>query len=143
FNGIPSPVASPAEDGISPVCAEKNSDGEKSPGDHGPAAGGGDPFLAGGLHDQRAGGEPEGKGETKKSGTEQGGRENNHRELQERVESAAVGTHRTFKKTEGIGGEVHQGEKENLHARENHRRIGEEAWIGFVAKAEDETVSGE
>src|SRR5260370_36035482 len=53
FDGIPSPVASPAEDGVGPMRAEKNSAGEKSPGDHGPAAGGVDPFLAGGFYNKR------------------------------------------------------------------------------------------
>ena len=53
FDGVPSPVASPAEDGVGPMRPQENSAGEKSPGDHGPAAGDVDPFLAGILHDQR------------------------------------------------------------------------------------------
>src|SRR5260370_8222036 len=40
FDGIPSPVSSPAKDGVGPMRAQKNSAGEKSPGNHGPAAGG-------------------------------------------------------------------------------------------------------
>src|SRR5258708_28655798 len=54
FDGIPSPVSSPAKDGVGPMRAEKNSAGEKSPGNHGPAAGEGGPFFAGIFHDQRS-----------------------------------------------------------------------------------------
>src|SRR5579872_2925863 len=39
LDGVPSPIASPAEDGIGPVSAEKDAAGEESPSDHGPAAG--------------------------------------------------------------------------------------------------------
>src|SRR5208282_1026597 len=47
LNRIPSPVAAPAEHGVGPMGAEKDADGLESPGDHGPAAGDVNPFLAG------------------------------------------------------------------------------------------------
>ena len=54
FYGIPSPVAAPAEHGVGPVRAEKDTAGKEHPGDHGPAAGDVDPLLAGVAHHQRA-----------------------------------------------------------------------------------------
>src|SRR5215469_10907176 len=61
---IPSPVAAPPEDGISPMGTEEDSASKKSPGDHGPAAGNVNPFFAGILHDQRAESEGERNRET-------------------------------------------------------------------------------
>jgi len=63
--------------------------------------------------------------------------------LQERIESAAVGTEWALDEAEGIRGETHQREKENLDASQNHGRVGEEAGISFVPEAKDECISGE
>src|ERR1700716_4589916 len=52
LDGVPSPVAAPSQDRIGPVGAEENSAGQKTPGDHGPAAGDVNPFLAGIFYDQ-------------------------------------------------------------------------------------------
>ena len=44
---------------------------------------------------------------------------------------------------EGMGGEIQQQQKEDLHAGQNYRSVGEEARIGFVAQAQDESVGRE
>ena len=140
---VPSPVAAPSEHGVGPVRAEKNAAGEESPGDHGPAAGDVNPFFAGILHDQRAQREGEGDGESDVAEIEHGRMDDHLGILQKRIEAAAVGAQRAFQQAERVRGEVHQRQKENLHAGENDRRVGEEARIGLVAQAQDEAVSGE
>ena len=50
---------------------------------------------------------------------------------------------RAFKQAEGVGREIHQREKEYLHAGKNDRSVGEESRVGFVAEAQNEAVSGE
>ena len=39
FDGVPAPVAAPAEHGVGPVHAEEDAAGEEEPGDQGPDAG--------------------------------------------------------------------------------------------------------
>ena len=125
------------------MCAEKNSAGEEGPGDHGPAAGDVDPLLAGILHDQRAQREGKRHGEADIAEIKHG-RMNHHLGiLQQRIQAAAVGADRAFEQAERIGGEVQQQQKENLHARQNHRGVGEEARIGLVAQAQNESIGGE
>ena len=143
FDGIPSPVTAPSENGVGPVGAEEDATGEKSPGDHGPAAGDVDPFVAGILHDQRA--QREGEGHRGPDITQvQHGRVDDHLGILEQgIEAAAIGAHGALEQPERIGGEIYQSKKKYLHARQNYRRVGEQAGIGFVAQAEDEAVSGQ
>src|ERR1700733_6224217 len=143
LDGIPPPVASPAEYGVSPVSAEKNSARQKSPRNHSPAASDVNPFLTGILHDQSA--EREGEGDSESNVAEIKHRRVDHHLgiLQEWIQSTAVGTCGAFEQAEGLRREVHERKKEDLEAAQNKRSIGEEARIGFVAKAENEAVSGE
>ena len=108
LDGIPSPVAAPAEDRVGPVRAEKNSAGQECPGHHGPAAGDVDPFFAGILHDQRAQREGEGDGESDIAQIEHGRMDDHLGILQQRIQAAAVGAQRAFEQAERIGGEIYQ-----------------------------------
>jgi len=63
--------------------------------------------------------------------------------LEKRIEAAAVGAERALDEPEGIGSEVYQQEKEDLDCGDDDRGVGEQALVGFVAKPEDEGVSGE
>ena len=90
FYRIPAPVAAPAQDGVGPVCAEKDSNRQEAPRHHGPAAGDVDPLFAGILHDERAQGEGEGDGEADVSQVKHG-RMNDHLGiLQQRIQAGAV-----------------------------------------------------
>ena len=101
------------------------------------------PFIAGILHDQRAQCEGEGNGCPHVAKIKHG-RVNHHLGiLQKRVETGAVGAKRAFEQPEGIGCDVYQSKKEDLHSGENDGGVSEEARISLVAKAEDEGVSGE
>ena len=143
FDGIPSPVAAPAEHGVGPVCAQEDAAGEESPGDHGPAAGDVNPFFAGIFHDERAEGEGEGDGESNIAQVEHGRVDDHLGILQQRIQAAAVGAQRAFEKAKGIRGEIHEREKKYLHASQNNGGVREQAWIGFVAQSQDKAVSGE
>src|SRR5262249_38534745 len=94
-------------------------------------------------HDQGAEREGEWNGESNVSEIEHGRMDDHLGILQERIESAAVGTKWAFDEAEGIRGETYQREKENLDASQNHRRVGEKAGISFVPETKDECVSGE
>ena len=142
LDGVPSPVAAPAENGVGPVGAEEDAAGEESPGDHGPAAGDVDPFFAGILHDQRAQREGEGHGGSDVAQVQHRRMDDHLGILQQGIQAAAIGAQRAFEQAERVGGEIHQREKKDLHAGENHRRVGEQARIGLVTQAQDEAVSG-
>ena len=101
------------------MSAEEDAAGEESPGNHGPAAGDVNPFFTGILHYQRAEREGEGDGESNVAQVEHGRVYDHLGILQKRIEAAAIGAHGAFEQTEGIGGEVHQREKKNLHGGEN------------------------
>src|SRR5260370_20101588 len=143
FDGIPPPVSSPAKDGVGPMRAEKNSAGEKSPGNHGPAAGDVDPFLAGIFHDQRSQREGERYGEPHVSEVEHRGMNHYFRILEQRVQAGAVGWKRALHNGERMRSEIQQQEKENLHRGNYYGSVGKKTWIGFVAKPQHEAVCGE
>ena len=94
FDGVPAPVAAPAEDGVGPVRAEEDAAGEEEPGDHGPAAGDVDPLFAGVAHHQRAEGEGEGDGEADVAEVEHRRVDDHLGILEEGVEAEAVGWRR-------------------------------------------------
>ena len=85
FYRIPSPVAAPAQDRVSPVRSQENAAGEEAPGHHGPAAGDVNPFFAGILHDQRAEGKCEGNGKADVSQIQHGRMDDHLRILQQRI----------------------------------------------------------
>src|SRR5260370_41909041 len=143
FDGIPPPVSSPAKDGVGPMRAEKNSAGEKSPGNHGPAAGDVDPFLAGIFHDQRSQREGERYGEPHVSEVEHRGMNHHFRILEQRVQAGAVGWKRTLHNGERMRSEIQQQEKENLHRGNYYGSVGKKAGIGFLAKPQHEAGFGE
>ena len=119
LDGIPSPVAAPAEHGVGPVRAEKDAAGEESPGDHGPAAGDVNPLFAGIVHDQRAQREGEGHSESDVAEVEHGRMDDHLGILQQRIQAAAVGAQRAFEQAEGVGGEIDEQQEKDLHAGEN------------------------
>src|SRR5208337_378920 len=90
FHRVPSPIAAPSEDSVSPVRAEENSDSEEAPSHHGPAAGDVNPFLAGILHDQRAQRKGKGNGEADISQIQHGRMDDHFGILQERIQPAAI-----------------------------------------------------
>ncbi len=93
---IPSPVAAPTEDGVGPVRAEKDADGQKAPGHHGPAAGDLNPLFAGILHDERSQREGERNGEADVSQIEHGRMDNHLGILQKRIQPGAIGGKRAL-----------------------------------------------
>ncbi len=44
---------------------------------------------------------------------------------------------------EGVGGEIQNQQKENLHRGDDHRSISKQSLIGFVAQAQNESVTGQ
>ena len=143
FHRIPSPVAAPAENGIGPVRAEENADGQEAPGHHGPAAGDVDPFFAGIFHDERAQREREWHGEADVSQI-QHGRVNDHFGiLQKRIQSGAIGGKRALHDAERARGEIQNQQKENLHRGDDHRSISKQALIGLIAQAKHKSIAGE
>ena len=63
--------------------------------------------------------------------------------LEERIEAGAVGGQRSLFESEGARGEVEDQEKKDLDAGDDDRGIGEEALIGLVAEAENESIAGQ
>jgi hypothetical protein len=62
------------------------------------------------------------------------------RVLKERIEAVAVVGNGAVVEREGRGGEVENGEEEDLNSGENRSGVGVELDVGFVGEAEDETV---
>ena len=90
FDGIPTPIAAPTQHGISPMRAEEDAAGQKSPGHHRPTAGNVNPLFSGIAHDQRTQRKGERNGEAHVAQI-QHGRVNHHLGiLQERVQSIAI-----------------------------------------------------
>ncbi len=143
FDGVPSPVAAPAEDGVGPVHAEADAAGEEEPGDHGPAAGDADPLFAGVAHHEGAEGEGEGDGEADVAEVEHRRVDDHLGVLEEGVEAVAVRDKGAGLDGEGWGGEVEEGEEEDLDAGEDGGGVSEEAGVDLVAQAEDEAVAAE
>ncbi len=143
FHRVPSPVTAPPEDSVSPVRAEENADGEEAPGHHGPAARDLNPFLAGILHDERAQREGEGNGEAYVSQVKHGRMDDHLGILQKRIQSGAIRGERALHDGERVGGKIQNQQKENLHRGDDHRSVGEQPLIGFVAQAENEPVAGQ
>ena len=108
LNRVPGPVASPAEDGIGPVRAKKNSAGEKSPGHHRPAAGDVDPLLARILHRQCA--QSKGKRNSESHIAEIKHRRMNHHLgiLQQRIQPVSIRRQRSLHDCEWPGGKIEQ-----------------------------------
>ena len=140
---VPSPVAAPSEDSVSPVRAEENADGEEAPGHHGPAARNLNPFLAGVLHDERAQCEGEGNGEADVSQVEHGRMDDHLGILQKRIQPGAIRGERALHDGEWVRREIQNQQEENLHRGDDHRSVGEQPLIGFVAQAENEPVPGQ
>ncbi len=140
---VPAPVAAPAEDRVGPVRAEKDAAGQKHPGDHGPAAGDGDPLLAGVAHHERPKREGEGNGEADIAEVEHRRMDDHLRILQQGVEAEAVGGERSRLKRERGCGKDQQQQEEDLDGGENRGRVGGKAHIYLVAYAEHEAVGGQ
>ncbi len=120
FDRVPSPVPAPAQHSISPVCSEEDAASQQSPGDHGPAAGDVNPFVAGIPHDQRPEREGKGHGRSDVAEIEHRRMDDHLGILQKRIQAAAVRAQRALQQAERVGGEVHQREKKDLHASQNH-----------------------
>ncbi len=114
FDGVPAPVASPAEDGVGPVRAHEDADGEEEPGDHGPAAGDVDPLFAGVAHHQRAEGEGEGDREADVAEVEHRGMHDHLGVLEEGIEACSVERQGAGCDGEGRRGEGEQEEEEDF-----------------------------
>src|SRR5580692_3092872 len=91
FHRVPAPIATPPEDGVSPVSAEKNAGGLKAPGNHGPFAREMNPLLAGITCQQRSQRKREGYGESRIAGIEIRRMNHHFRILQERSKAVAIG----------------------------------------------------
>ena len=144
FDGIPTPVAAPAENGVGPVHAEDDAAGEEEPRDHRPAAGDPNPLLTGVAHHQGAQREGEGNREADVAEVEHRRMNNHLGVLKQRIETEAVcRSDAAGNEGEGLGDEVDQQEEEDLHAGEDGGGVGVEGDVGFVAKAKDEAVGGE
>ena len=102
-----------------------------------------DPFFAGIFHDERAQREGEGHGEPDVAEIKHG-RVNHHLGiLQQRIQAVTVGGNCSLHDGERVRREVQQRQEEDLHARQNHRRVSEEARVGLVAQPQHESISGE
>ncbi len=143
FDGIPAPVAAPAEHGVGPVHAEADAAGEEEPGDHRPTAGDGDPLLAGVAHHERAEREGEGHGEADVAEVEHRRMDDHLGILEERIEAEAVGVQGAGRDGKGERGEREQEKEEDLDGREDRRRVGVEGDVGLVAHAHHEAIGGE
>ena len=63
--------------------------------------------------------------------------------LEKRIEAGAVGRNAALLDGEGVGGEIQDQKEEDLNGGDDDRGVGEEALIGLVAQAEDESVAGQ
>jgi len=63
--------------------------------------------------------------------------------LQKRIQSGAILRKRALNNAKGMSGEIQNEEKENLHCGDYHRSVREQALIGLVAQAENESVAGQ
>ena len=143
FNGVPSPVAAPAEHAVCPVGAEKDAHGEEHPGDHRPAAGDVDPLFARVAHHQRTESEREGDGEPDIAEVEHRRMNHHLRVLKQGTEAEAVQGLRAGLDRERRRGEVQDGQKEDLNSGEDCGREGGEADIDAMADAQNESISRE
>src|SRR5271157_72638 len=143
FHRVPSPVAAPSKDSVSPVRAEENADGEEAPGHHGPAARDLNPFFAGIFHDERAQREGEGNGEADVSQIQHRRMDDHLGILEKRIQSGAIGGERALHDGERVRGKIQNQQKENLHRGDDHRSVGEQPLIGLVAQAENESVASQ
>ncbi len=128
---VPTPVAAPAEHGVSPIAAQKNSETEEHPGDHGPTARGANPVVTKLPRDQRRHGKGEWDHHTDVAQVKHR-RVNHHRVvLQKRIQPVAVrraeGLHprgrseREFLKR--VGNEKHQRRKEDAGAHQHGNNV--------------------
>ena len=153
FDRIPAPIATPTENGVGPMSAEKNAEGLEAPGDHGPFAGEVNPLFAGITSEQSGEGKCERNGETGVAGIEVGRMNDHFRILEERIEAVAVHAGERFEDAAGVDGgeglegildEVVEGKKENLNAGENHADVGHQfAVLVTIGEKNGDDVDGE
>ena len=123
--------------------AEEDAAGEEEPGDEGPDAGDLDPLFTGVAHHECAEGKGEGDGESDVAQVKHGRVDDHLRVLEEGIESVAVVWEGAGVKREGRGGEVEDGEEEDLNACENGSGVGVELDVALVGEAEYEAEGGE
>ena len=63
--------------------------------------------------------------------------------LEKRIEAGAVRREASLLDGEGVRGEIQNQQKEDLNGGDDDRGVSEEALIGFVAEAENESIAGE
>ena len=137
---IPSPVATPAENGIRPVRSEEDSAGQETPRHHRPAARDADPLLPGIAHDQRSQGKRERHGEAYVAQVKHG-RMNHHLGiLQQRVKPRAVGGKRASHQRERMSGKIQQQEEEDLNCSDDGGSIGKQPGIRLMSQPQHQSV---
>ena len=63
--------------------------------------------------------------------------------LEKRIQAGAIGGQSALHDGERVRGKIQNQQKENLHRGDHYGRVGEEALIGLVAQAENESIAGE
>ncbi len=63
--------------------------------------------------------------------------------LQQRIQSIAIWRKIPDRHRKGIRGEIHQQEEEDLHRRNDHRRVSDQTDVHFIAQSQDQAVGRE